>query len=78
MRVNKQTELEKFAKSDAISTRLKKKMGATTFTPRQRKENEALPRTYTTHGHQWTHHSMEPARSSANDHLAYKSKGYRT
>lgn len=76
MRVNKQTTLGVFAKRDALPERLRSKFTATKFTPRKRDENEALPRTYTTHGEPYTPLDMEPVRPGANDHLLHRSRGF--
>ena len=43
------------------------------FEPRVRGRNEAGPRTINVMTGNWVPHSMEPARASANNHLAIKS-----
>ena len=43
------------------------------FEPRVRGLNEAGPRTSSVMTGNWVPHSMEPARASANNHLAIKS-----
>lgn len=63
---------------DKINATQRKSIGAGEYTgQRPKEEGEALPRTYTTYGQKWTHHSMEPIRPGANDATLIASRGYK-